>query len=51
MSTACTNSKSAKTQYTAKSDTGMLNGSAGDSLTMASQDEFEELVQSVDTKI
>ncbi|MEX0422132.1 bifunctional murein DD-endopeptidase/murein LD-carboxypeptidase [Providencia rettgeri] len=49
--TACTNPKSAKnTQYTAKSDTRMLNGSAGDSLTMASQDEFEELVQSVDTK-
>ncbi|HGN1705946.1 TPA: bifunctional murein DD-endopeptidase/murein LD-carboxypeptidase [Providencia rettgeri] len=49
--TACTNPKSAKnTQYTAKSDTRMLNGSAGDSLAMASQDEFEELVQSVDTK-
>ncbi|WP_272679884.1 bifunctional murein DD-endopeptidase/murein LD-carboxypeptidase [Providencia sp. PROV032] len=49
--TACTTPKSAKnTQYTAKSDTRMLNGSAGDSLTMASQDEFEELVQSVDTK-
>ncbi|MDR2225040.1 MULTISPECIES: bifunctional murein DD-endopeptidase/murein LD-carboxypeptidase [Providencia] len=49
--TACTNPKSTKnTQYTAKSDVRMLNGAAGDSLTMASQDEFEELVQSVDTK-
>lgn len=49
--TACTTPKSAKnSQYTAKSDVRMLNGSAGDSLTMASQDEFEELVQSVDTK-
>ncbi|MEQ4675478.1 bifunctional murein DD-endopeptidase/murein LD-carboxypeptidase [Providencia vermicola] len=49
--TACTNPKSTKnTQYTAKSDVRMLNSAAGDSLTMASQDEFEELVQSVDTK-
>ncbi len=39
--TVCTNPKSAKNTQYAKSDTRMLNGSAGDSLTMASQDEFE----------
>lgn len=49
--TACTNPKSSQNANNAtKSDVRMLNASSNDSLTMASQDEFEELVQSVDTK-
>ena len=48
---ACTSPNSAKnTHHTSKSDTRMLNGASSDSLAMASQDEFEDLVQSVDTK-
>ncbi|HBO22731.1 MULTISPECIES: bifunctional murein DD-endopeptidase/murein LD-carboxypeptidase [unclassified Providencia] len=49
--TACTNPKSSQNaNNTTKSDVRMLNATSNDSLAMASQDEFEELVQSVDTK-
>lgn len=37
-------------QRTAKSDSRMLNGNMGDSLSLASQDEFEDLVRNVDVK-
>ncbi len=48
---ACTNPKATKNpQHSAKSDARMLNTASNDSLAKASQDEFEELVQSVDTK-
>ncbi|ELX8379729.1 bifunctional murein DD-endopeptidase/murein LD-carboxypeptidase [Providencia vermicola] len=47
---ACTTPNSSKNaQRTPHSEPRMLNGSS-DSLAMASQDEFEQLVQSVDTK-
>ncbi|EKT63940.1 bifunctional murein DD-endopeptidase/murein LD-carboxypeptidase [Providencia burhodogranariea] len=48
---ACTAPNSSKNaQRTTHSESRMLNGSSSDSLAMASQDEFEQLVQSVDTK-
>lgn len=48
---ACTTPNSSKNaqRITHSSESRMLNGSS-DSLAMASQDEFEQLVQSVDTK-
>ncbi|EPQ7199396.1 MULTISPECIES: bifunctional murein DD-endopeptidase/murein LD-carboxypeptidase [Providencia] len=47
---ACTSPDSSRNaQRTTHSEPRMLNGSS-DSLAMASQDEFEQLVQSVDTK-
>ena len=49
---ACTAPKTSKNgQTTARSsDARMLNATSNDSLAMASQDEFEDLVRSVDTK-
>lgn len=48
---ACTSPNSNQThQRTAKSDSRMLNGNMGDSLSLASQDEFEDLVRNVDVK-
>ncbi|MTC59298.1 bifunctional murein DD-endopeptidase/murein LD-carboxypeptidase [Providencia rustigianii] len=49
---ACTAPKTTKnSQTTARSsDARMLNATSNDSLAMASQDEFEDLVRSVDTK-
>lgn len=48
---ACTAPNSSKNaQRITHSESRMLNGTSSDSLAMASQDEFEQLVQSVDTK-
>ena len=49
---ACTAPKTSKNGQTTtrSSDARMLNATSNDSLAMASQDEFEDLVRSVDTK-
>lgn len=47
---ACTTPNSSKNAQRSTSESRMLNGNSSDSLAMASQDEFEQLVQSVDTK-